>query len=316
MPSAGSILQDRYLFRFDAWLRLRLPRSSARLSQAIMPSAGSIPQDRYFFRLSDNWRAARCSMLLWPYWAARCSMLLGAVSSIALRAYTWIARSNVMLVSWVDFPQWTYRRLESARDQRTLRRRQSARSPRKLGLPVPSSPRWRRANRPRSGSWGRFWSMWDCARLTTRPTRLDFRAAPHGPFSKRVTKAMGSQQRSLNACCGPLSSRHAPARSWWNTSRKSPSVSMVGAGNNNSDLPFACPTPSQAGRAPMKRNGEGAKKCPGGARSFRGQCVRARWRMRAGRARSAPPRSGDWGKADLIGQPLAVSHENLGIRPG
>jgi hypothetical protein len=86
--------------------------------------------------------------------------------------------------------------------------------------------------------------MWDCARLTTRPTRLDFRAAPHGPFSKRVTKAMGSQQRSLNACCGPLSSRHAPARSWWSTSRKSPSVSMVGAGNNNSDLPFACPTPS------------------------------------------------------------------------
>ena len=75
---------------------------------------------------------------------------------------------------------------------------------------------------------------------------------------KRVTKAMGSQQRSLNACCGPLSSRHAPARSWWNTSRKSPSVSMVGPGNNNSDLPFACPTPSQAGRAPMKRNGEGA----------------------------------------------------------
>src|SRR6476660_1404830 len=95
--------------------------------------------------------------------------------------------------------------------------------------------------------------MWDCAHLTTRPTRLDFRAAPHGPFSKRVTKAMGSQQRSLNACCGPLSSRHAPARSWWNTSRKSPSVSMVGAGNNNSDLPFACPTPSQAGPAPMKR---------------------------------------------------------------
>ena len=77
--------------------------------------------------------------------------------------------------------------------------------------------------------------MWDCARLTTRPTRLDFRAAPHGPFSKRVTKAMGSQQRSLNACCGPLSSRHAPARSWWNTSRKSPLVSMVGAGNNNSE---------------------------------------------------------------------------------
>jgi len=106
-----------------------------------------------------------------------------------------------------------------------------------------------------------------------------------GPFSKRVTKAMGSQQRSLNACCGPLSSRHAPARSWWNTSRKSPLVSMVlGAGNNNSDLPFACPTPSQVGRAPMKRNGEGAKKCPGGARSFRGQCVRARWRMRTGRA--------------------------------
>ena len=54
---------------------------------------------------------------------------------------------------------------------------------------------------------------------------------------KRVTKAMGSQQRSLNACCGPLSSRHAPARSWWNTSRKSPSVSMVGAGDNNIDLP-------------------------------------------------------------------------------
>ena len=74
------------------------------------------------------------------------------------------------------------------------------------------------------------------------------------------------------------------ARSWWNTSRKSPSVSMVGAGDNNSDLPFACPTPSQAGRAPMKRNGEGAKKCLGGARSFLGQCVRARWRMRTGRA--------------------------------
>jgi two-component system cell cycle response regulator CtrA len=30
----------------------------------------------------------------------------------------------------------------------------------------------------------------------------------------------------------------------------------------------------------MKRNGEGAKKRPGGARSFRGQCVRARWKMR------------------------------------
>jgi hypothetical protein len=39
------------------------------------------------------------------------------------------------------------------------------------------------------------------------------------------------------------------------TSRKSPSVSTVGAGDNNSDLPFACPTPSQAGRAP--------RKCPG-----------------------------------------------------
>src|ERR1700730_4540326 len=109
--------------------------------------------------------------------------------------------------------------------------------------------------------------MWDCARLTTRPTRLDFRAAPHGPFSKRVTKAMGSQQRSLNACCGPLSSRHAPARSWWNTSRKSPSVSMVGAGDNNSDL------------------GEGAKKCLGGARPFLGQCVRARWKMRTPKMR-------------------------------
>src|SRR5437588_7742688 len=58
---------------------------------------------------------------------------------------------------------------------------------------------------------------------------------------------------------------------------------MVGAGNNNSDLPFACPTPSQAGRAPMKRNGEGAKKRPGGGYGFRGQCVRARWRMRTGR---------------------------------
>ena len=63
----------------------------------------------------------------------------------------------------------------------------------------------------------------------------------------------------------PLSSRHAPARSWWNTSRKSPSASMVGAGDDNCDLPFACPTPSQARRAPMKRNGEGAKKCLGGS---------------------------------------------------
>ncbi len=110
--------------------------------------------------------------------------------------------------------------------------------------------------------------MRDCARLTRRPTRLDFRAALHGPFSKRATKARDSQRRSLNACCGPLSSRHAPARSWWNTSMKIPSASMVGAGDSNSDLPFACPTPSQARRAPMKRNGEGAKKCLGGARPF------------------------------------------------
>jgi hypothetical protein len=29
-----------------------------------------------------------------------------------------------------------------------------------------------------------------------------------------------------------------------------------------------------------------------------------------------PPRSGDWGKADLIGQPLAVSHENPRKLPG
>ena len=120
--------------------------------------------------------------------------------------------------------------------------------------------------------------MRDCARLTRRPTRLDFRAALHGPFSKRATKARDSQRRSLNACCGPLSSRHAPARSWWNTSRKSPSASMVGAGDSNSDLPFACATPSQARRAPMKRDGEGAKKCLGGARPFLGQCVRARRR--------------------------------------
>jgi hypothetical protein len=33
------------------------------------------------------------------------------------------------------------------------------------------------------------------------------------------------------------------------------------------------------------------------------------------KCRCAPPRSGDWGKADLIGQPLAVSHENLGNTP-
>jgi hypothetical protein len=145
--------------------------------------------------------------------------------------------------------------------------------------------------------------MWDCARLTTRPTRLDFRAAPHGPFSKRVTKAMGSQQRSLNACCGPLSSRHAPARSWWNTSRKSPSVSMVGAGDNNSDLPFACPTPSQAGRAPMKRNGEGAKKCLGGARPFLGQCVRARWRMRTPEMRHLSSTTSDDDPAKAEGRP-------------
>ena len=135
--------------------------------------------------------------------------------------------------------------------------------------------------------------MWDCARLTTRPTRLDFRAAPHGPFSKRVTKAMGSQQRSLNACCGPLSSRHAPARSWWNTSRKSPSVSMVGAGDSNSDLPFACPTPSQARRAPRKRNREGAKKCPGGALfGTRYSCRWACWR----RSKRAPPAHGSIGQ--------------------
>jgi hypothetical protein len=53
-----------------------------------------------------------------------------------------------------------------------------------------------------------------------------------------------------------------------------------GARDNNSDLPFACPTPSQARRARMKRNDEGAKKCLGGARPFLGQCVRARRRMR------------------------------------
>src|ERR1700730_6483323 len=82
--------------------------------------------------------------------------------------------------------------------------------------------------------------MRDCARLTRRPARLAFGAAPHGPFSKRVTKARGSQQQSLNACWARLSSRHAHARSLWNTSRKNRLVSMVGAGDSNSDLPFAC----------------------------------------------------------------------------
>jgi hypothetical protein len=39
------------------------------------------------------------------------------------------------------------------------------------------------------------------------------------------------------------------------TSRKSPSVSMVGAGDSNSDLPIACPTLSHARRAPRKYPG-------------------------------------------------------------
>ena len=91
--------------------------------------------------------------------------------------------------------------------------------------------------------------MRGCARLTRRPRRLALRAAPHGLFSKRVTKPRGCQQQALNACWA-LSSRHAHARSLWNMSRKNRLVSMVGAGDSNSDLPFACPTPSQAPPAP------------------------------------------------------------------
>jgi hypothetical protein len=34
------------------------------------------------------------------------------------------------------------------------------------------------------------------------------------------------------------------------------------------------------------------------------------------KCRCAPTRSVDWGKADLIGQPLAVSHENPRKLPG
>src|SRR5258708_26174569 len=93
--------------------------------------------------------------------------------------------------------------------------------------------------------------MRDCARLTRRPTRLAFGAAPHGPLSKRVTKARGSQQQSLNACWARLSSRHAHARSLWNTSRKNRLVSMVGAGDSNSDLQFAC----SSGSEEMQRRG-------------------------------------------------------------
>jgi hypothetical protein len=78
---------------------------------------------------------------------------------------------------------------------------------------------------------------------------------------------------------------------------------MVGAGNNNSDLPFACPTPSQAGRAPMKRNGEGAKKCLGGARPFLGQCVRARWRMRTPEMRRLSSTTSDDDPAKAEGRP-------------
>src|ERR1700730_3767152 len=89
------------------------------------------------------------------------------------------------------------------------------------------------------------------ALLTRRPTRLALRAAPHVPLSKRVTKPRGSQQEALNACWA-LSSRHAHVRPLWNTSRKNRLVSMVGAGDSNSDLPFACPTLSQTRRAPRK----------------------------------------------------------------
>jgi hypothetical protein len=40
-------------------------------------------------------------------------------------------------------------------------------------------------------------------------------------------------------------------------------VCMVAAGDNNSDLPFACPRLSQDRRAPRRSNGEAMKKCPG-----------------------------------------------------
>src|ERR1700726_4729796 len=96
--------------------------------------------------------------------------------------------------------------------------------------------------------------MRGCALLTRKPTHLAFRAAPLGPLAKRVTKPRGSQREALNACWA-LSSRHAHVQPLWNTSRKNRLVAMVGAGDSNSDLPFACPTLSQARRAP--------RKCPG-----------------------------------------------------
>ena len=56
---------------------------------------------------------------------------------------------------------------------------------------------------------------------------------------KACHKSSGLSAMIIERIWCPHSCPRAHARSLWNTSRKSPSVSMVEAGDSNSDLPFA-----------------------------------------------------------------------------